>query len=155
MKTKIFTFCEDTNSGTDSKVFGTEAALHAHMRQVILDSYGEHVTNTDGQLKWAEAESEADHDADNYVLELLNAGDIEGAFSDWNENSGFRKHLDTYNWDEQEIEVALSPEHARNAAFVHQFLSTFAPYVNEGEELPGAFAVDRIVEFITALQTPL
>jgi hypothetical protein len=115
VKVTIYTFAEDTDSGTDSRVFGTESARNAHLKQVMLDSYNRDAENpvvtVEPDGNWTTKD-----DGEQDTIALLNSGDITGAFLEWNENSPYRLYLDTYNFDDEEIEVAIPSTDALVAA---------------------------------------
>lgn len=148
MKITVYTFAEDTDSGTDSTVFGTVAELHAHMKQVMLASYNHDTKNpvvtVEPDGKWTTRD-----DVEQDTIALINSGDVSNAFLDWQASSRYRDELDTYNFDEEEIEV---PE-AGGCGIVREFLNTFAPLVAHDEYIPGTLAVDKIVAFVHAMHS--
>jgi hypothetical protein len=127
MKIKVHTFCEDTDdNGTDSRLFMTEEALHAHMKELILDSFDE-LNEEDGKYSVPDGD-----DAYGEILDPLNAGDIEEAFGEWTQ-SGLPGHLDTYNWSSEEIE--LPEDHPLMKAY--KLCETVSRMTQDGEEVNG------------------
>ncbi len=85
----VWTLAWDTRTGTDCRVFGSEHEFDAYIRDLVREDLS------------AVDDGEADK-----IHELLDAGDIWGAFDRWSED--FKNPMDTYNWDTQAVEVEIS-----------------------------------------------
>lgn len=108
LKVKVWSYSEDTDGGTDSEVFATEQALKDHLRDIIIKSIQpeEYLELRDDGHYFKDEAAENQHDID--ALEYLRDGDVYEAFNEWQEG-GYRDSLDTYNWDEMEVEIPLPP----------------------------------------------
>jgi len=86
LRITVWTLSWDTTTGTGCRVFGSESERFAYFREVI------------------EAEIRDVHEpAADAIRNALASEDLGSAYELW--QGSYKYELDTYNWDEQDIEI--------------------------------------------------
>lgn len=91
LRITIWTLAWDTDAGTDCRVFSSEAAWSAFFRGVIESTiHNVHTEQADA------------------IRQALRRQDMGFAYELWQRS--YKPELDTYNWNEQTVEISASPE---------------------------------------------